>query len=690
MADSQTLFAIGYQLSASFGEEIMPVLTLNNTTVSFGDFDLFVGLNASLHHGEKVGLVGPNGVGKTTLLMILAGIEEATHGGSTTIGGTRLGYLPQEAMDAFIGHDANTVWEEMLTVFAEVIALEAKLRDMEERMSDGDHSDQIMNAYGNAQHEFEHRGGYEYELDIERTLQGLGFSKDELQTPLGHLSGGQKTRALLARLLLEKPDLLILDEPTNHLDVDALQWLESALKGWSGALIIVSHDRYFLDRVVGTIWEMSRGSIETYKGNYTAYLSQRDSRYDHQRKTFEEEKERMLKEMDFIKRNWVRASTHDRALGRLRQLSRAIVAIEQLGVVAATNTKWSDTGIGKVRVMDVAEAEQRLKALNPPSNRTHRISMQLESKLRSGELVLRAHDLSIGYPGNALFNIDELLIERGETVALIGPNGSGKTTFLRTLLGQLEPLAGDLIPGTMLKLGYFAQARDSLDGSKTVLEELQRHREMREGEARKYLAQFLFRNDDVFKPVSALSGGERARLAMSILALEGANFLLLDEPTNHLDIPAQEVLQEVLEHFPGTVLLVSHDRYLIDRLATQIWAIKDGALTIFKGTYQQYLASMGVSVAEMNAITARHRQTNGNDNGKNGKESKAKRNEYRLAQLEAQIHTLEATLAKMGEDVQRAASGGKGYAHLNELSKQYQTTQRQLDAMIAEWSQLAG
>lgn len=665
----------------------MPVLTLNNLTQSFGDFDLFVGLNASLHHGEKVGLVGPNGIGKTTLLMILAGIEPPTSGSVFTSSGTRLGYLPQEAMDAFIGHD-NTVWTEMLTVFDEVIALEARLREMEDRMAEGDSSPALLDAYGEAQHEFEHRGGYEYELDIQRTLSGLGFDKDELETPLAYLSGGQKTRALLARLLLEKPDLLILDEPTNHLDVEALQWLETALKAWPGAILIVSHDRYFLDRVVGTIWEMGRSLIERYKGNYSAYLTQRDERYEHQRETWDQEMARLFKDMELIKK-W--GMGDPQAVGRLRRLSRQIVAIEQLGIMAATNTKWIETGLGGIRMMIPAEAEQRLRALQAPNNRIHRIHVEFKTTMRSGDLVLRARDLTIGYPGNPLFKVESLLIRRGECVALIGPNGSGKTTFLRTLLGDLDPLEGELNPGTMLKVGYFAQARDSLNPENRVIDEMVRHKPMHEGEARSYLAKFLFRGDDVFKPVSALSGGERARLALAILATENANFLLLDEPTNHLDIPAQEVLQEVLEHYTGTVLLVSHDRYLIDRLATQIWALESGKLTVFEGTYQQYIASQGASVAEMNLITTRHRESVTPNGRKNGyaKQSKAKSNAYRVAQLEAQIATVETMLKKLNADVQRAASGGKGYEKLHEMSRQVHSTQRQLDSLIAEWSSLA-
>ncbi|MBN1313798.1 MAG: ABC-F family ATP-binding cassette domain-containing protein [Anaerolineae bacterium] len=667
----------------------MPVVSLHSLGQSFGDFDVFLNLTASVHHNERVGLVGPNGIGKTTLLLLLSGHNQPSSGSVSMAKGTRLGYLPQEAMEAF-EDDARTVFDEMLMVFTSLRGMEERLREMESTMETGDYSEALLRTYGELQEAFEKQGGYEYEAEIARVLRGLGFDDDRWDTPINHLSGGQKTRALLARLLLEKPDILLMDEPTNHLDVETVCWLEDALLRWEGAVLIVSHDRWFLDRVATTIWGMSRGGIDAYKGNYSAYVKQRRMRGDHHAEIFETEIERLKKELDFVKRNIVRASSNARAVGRLRRLSRQIIAIEQLGVMAVKDSKWSELDVDHVKVLGVQEAEQRLKALRGPERTHHRLNVGLKSAERSGEIILRAHGLCVGYPDAPLFEVDDLKLMRREVAALIGPNGSGKTTFLRTILGNHPPLSGELKHGAGLKIGYFAQARDELDDDNRVIDELLRHREMPISRARSYLAQYLFRQDDVFKPVSALSGGERGRLALAILALDEVNFLLLDEPTNHLDIPAQEVLQEVLEYFDGTILLVSHDRYLIDRLATQIWEIKDDQLEVFEGTYQQYLAAHGATVETMSLVAARQRQTASDNGGKGSREQKARRNEHRIAQLEAHIASMESVLAKLRQDLQVAGQGGRGYNRLQDISREYQAAQRQLDDLVAEWAVLAG
>jgi ATP-binding cassette subfamily F protein 3 len=573
----------------------MSILNLHNVGQSFGDFDVFTGISAAVEPDSKIGMVGPNGIGKTTLLLALAGITQPSAGTVSRGRGVRLGYLRQEAMAAFAERD-HTVYEEMLTVFADLRAQEGRLRAMEAQMSDGEVSDDLLHRYGKAQERFEMAGGYDYELRIEQTLQGLGLAAHH-DAPLAQLSGGQKTRALLARLLLEKPDLLILDEPTNHLDAEAVEWLEHTLRAWDGALLVVSHDRYFLDNVVNTVWEMNRIAMTAYRGNYSAYVRQRQDRWERAQKVYEEEKERLEKEIDYVKRNIARASTNAMAVGRLRRLSRRIRAIEEFGVVAVQDMKWSDTGLGNDGPMGVQEAEGRIKAIHGPAGRPPRLNLtSLRASIRSGELVLRTKDLLVGYPDAPLFTADDIVLNRLECAAIIGPNGAGKTTFLRTLLGQLEPLDGAVRLGHNVKVGYFAQAHDRLNPDNTVIDELTRHKPMRTSDARSYLAQYLFRGDDAFKPVSALSGGERARLALALLALDGANLLLLDEPTNHLDIPAQEMLQEALEAFQGTVLLVSHDRYLVDALATQVWAVQDGHLSVFKGPYREYRAERDLRV----------------------------------------------------------------------------------------------
>ena len=675
----------------------MSILTLNNLTQSYGDFDVFVGLNAAIPNDGKIGLVGPNGIGKTTLLRVLAGLDASTGGNVHTARDTRIGYLRQEAMEAFAGRD-NTVHDEMLTVFRGLKAQEAELRRLEHRMADntaadGGHADTLLAEYSRVQEAFERAGGYDYEVRISQTLQGLGFGRADWDIPLAHLSGGQKTRALLARLLLERPDLLILDEPTNHLDVQAIEWLERTLTTWDGALLIVSHDRYFLDTVVNRIWEMSRTGLEEYRGNYTHYVQQRQERWALREAEFNAIKDKFLRELDYVKRNIARDSTTNMAKGRLRRLIREVKVVQAGGLHALNSMNWGrvmeevDISDSKWTVMDV---EQAIKGLQSPVVRPPELSLRLRSTMRSGNLVLRAGEVAVGYPGVTLFTTEPIELHRGECAALIGPNGSGKSTFLRTLMGELEPLQGELRFGASLKIGYFAQAQDRLNPENTVLDELISHKHMLIGKARSYLAQYLFRGEDVFKRVAMLSGGERARLALAILALEGANFLLLDEPTNHLDIPAQEILQEVLEQFDGTILLVSHDRYLINRLATQIWNLDGGRMSIFAGTYANF-------------ITARDAAKNGerpavkdaaSNSWEERKADRARRNEERKRQQAAEkweeiVHTLETKLGRIETDM-AAASQAQNLTRVQELANLHAKTQAELDEAMETWAELAG
>ena len=668
----------------------MSILTFHNLSQAYGAFDVFVGLSGSVPNDAKIGLVGPNGIGKTTLLLILAGLSQPTSGSVHMARGKRLGYLRQEAMEAFADSD-NTVYGEMLTVFADLRAQEARVRALEERLGAGHVSDEVMAEYAETQHAFDVAGGYEYEALIEQTLKGLGFGPGLWDMPLRLLSGGQKTRALLARLLLEKPDLLILDEPTNHLDVDAIEWLENTLRVWEGAILIVSHDRYFLDKVVNRIWELNRRSIEEYRGNYSAYVEQRQARWEHAQKLYEQERERMEKELDYIRRN-IAGQNSDQAMGRLRRLSRQLIALEEFGIVAVQNKNWAELaemrGGGVNRVLTPDEAAQKMGEFRPAS-RPPRLNLRLKTSLRGGDVILRARDLQIGYPGYPLFWADDLELRRGEIVALIGPNGSGKTTFLKTVLGDLPPLHGTVGLGANLKVGLFTQVHDDLSSDATVLDEIYGRTQLTLGEARSYLAQYLFRGEDVYKPTSALSGGERARLALAILALAHPNVLLLDEPTNHLDIPAQEVLQETVEEFQGTTLLVSHDRYLIDRLATQIWELRDGQLTVFRGTYQELLAERERQAAEARQARLEERavarETRGNGAAQ---EKEARKRAEAVARLETQIYDLEMRLEQLGHDVQAAAEVND-FERVRDLGAAYDTVQAELDKLLEEWGALA-
>lgn len=664
----------------------MSILQANQLGVSFGAFDLFKGITLTIPNDAKIGLIGPNGVGKTTLTMILAGINAPTTGTVTMAKNKRLGYLRQEAVEAFAQRD-NPVYSEMLNVFSNLIAQQTQLHQMENQLAqDGADLDTLLERYGQLQEAFELAGGYEYDLRIQQTLEGLGLGKEDWQRPLNQLSGGQKTRALLARLLLEKPDLLMLDEPTNHLDIEAVEWLEHTLLEWQGAILIVSHDRYFLDNVVDTIWEMSPAGLELYSGNYSAYLLQRQERWEYMERVFKEEKARLTKQVDFIQRNWVRASTHARALGLLRRVSRELAIVEHFGVMGLRNGKnWSEMDLHVERPMDVIEAIRAVNAIEMPGTRPLQIRPKFKSSHSSGNFVLRADAVEVGYPGNSLFRASDLEIKRGDCVALLGPNGSGKTSFIKVLLDELQPLSGMLNPGASLKIGYFAQAQDALHGDQSVLDEFLSYKEMQAEGARAHLATYLFRGEDVFKPLSALSGGERARLALAILSLQGANFLVLDEPTNHLDMPAREALQDVLDAYEGTILLVSHDRYLVNRLATRIWEIRDHELITFNGSYRDYVLRRptlqnGASPAPRKMLL--QQAPLARDNSK-----ETRKRSLQLEQLEERIRQKEKEIQHLSRELQKAAQKG-GYGHMSELSNQMALAQANLDEYLHEWGEL--
>ena len=662
----------------------MSVVRFQELGKSFGDLDVFTGLTGEVPRGARIGLVGANGVGKTTLMRIFVGLDTPTAGNLHIAKGTRVGILEQEATDAFLAPQ-HTVFEEMLTVFGELRAREAALRRMEAAMADGDGDEALLARYGRAQESFARDGGYEYELRIEQVLTGLGFQEEQQHMPLAHCSGGQKTRALLARLLLEAPDLLVLDEPTNHLDIEAVAWLESTLARWEGALVIVSHDRYFLDQVVNVIWEMRGQGMEIYRGNYSAYVMQREERWAWRAKEFDSVYERFLKELDFIKR--FMPSGDDQAKGRLKRLARAVQAV-QLGGTQALNQKWSDfmedgPSISK-RTWTVAEIEQAIKALRAPDASLDRFRLRLKNRQRGGNEVLRARDVTIGYPDTPLFEIDELLLLRGERAALIGANGSGKSTFLRTLLDELPVLAGDLALGANLDVRHFAQAYELLDPDQSVIDELLAHQLMGLGEARHLLARYLFRGDDIYKPMRALSGGERGRFALAILALDPVNFLLLDEPTNHLDIEAQEMLEEALLDFPGTVLMVSHDRYLIDRLATQIWELRDGRLHVYAGGYAAYLAARQAERAAAAEARAVAREVSPDAQRRAARSAASDQPVEDVESLVATIHEEETRLNDLAEAMVRATEE-QDWAEVQSLEQAYRARETHLTALMARW-----
>jgi ATP-binding cassette subfamily F protein 3 len=668
----------------------MSLITTVNLGKSFDPIDIFHGLSLSIPHGARVALVGPNGIGKTTLLRVMAGDDSSSEGSVKHAKGLTIGFLPQES----VLESKFTLWQECLIPFEDIQVMERKLAELEQQISAQEQPEDLLEEYGKLQARFEHQGGYVYETRIRQVLSGLGFSSQEYDMPVEHLSGGQRTRALLGRLLLEAPRLLILDEPTNHLDIEAVEWLENSLSKWDGAVLIVSHDRYFMDKVCNHVWEMSKTGIEEYRGNYTHYLQQRHERWNLRSKEFEAEKARLEKELEYIKRN-IAAQNVSQAKGRLKRLSRQLQAIDQIGLDGMKGKKWAEISTS-VRttpsVMSVDEAHRRIKGLHNPLKKPQQLRLSLRPRKRSGNIVLRTEDLEVGYPGDPLFTTPDIELRRLDRIALIGPNGSGKTTFLKTILGNIPPLAGSVNLGASLDVGYFAQAHEDLNPAHTLIEEIESIApHMIVAKIRSYLASYLFTGDDVYKKVSVLSGGEGGRLALSKLALSDSNLLLLDEPTNHLDILSQEVLQKVLDDFSGTIILVTHDRYLIDALGTQIWEIKKNGkrLTVFKGTYSQYKAAGDLEQKDTLIIpdNGKDSQTSEKDARQIQKRIQAERRKRkaRLAVVEREINKLEYRLAELSLQLETPPDNLEA---VKTLGDEYVHAQKELDALMKEWEQL--
>lgn len=638
----------------------MSLLTGTNLAKSFGADDIFEGISVEVPHKARIALVGPNGAGKTTLLNILLGLDTADAGVVARAKGLRMGFLPQRPELA----GNHTIWEEMLNAFTDLRRMEAKLIQLEHDLADPAKHDAVLAPYGELQHRFEELGGYTYETRIKMVLQGLSFTPEEYERPLGKLSGGQRTRALLGRLLLDAPDLLVLDEPTNHLDIQAVEWLEAFLKGFPGAVVAVSHDRYFMDMFASTVWELDFGVLEMYRGNYSHYTQQRVERYERRWKEFEAQQEFLAKEEEYIRRN-----------------------------MAGQNTRQAQGKLKRLETM-----KKRGKLLNRPRER-QAMHLKMGTSMRSGDKVLMTKKLSVGYADGAvpLFETPDITLWRGEVAALIGPNGVGKSTFLKTALGDLPPLSGEVKIGAAVKVGYFAQAHELLNPKNSIIDEITRVKPMMPADARNFLGSFLFSGDDVFRPIETLSGGERGRVALAKLALSGANLLLLDEPSNHLDIDSQEILQNVLAAFGGTILLVSHDRYLIDALATQIWAASPGNLEVFEGTYSEWVAAKTVQSSEfkvpsqtnttLSTASRKHgEQENGNGKKKHG--LNPYQLEKKLAQVETHIEQLETRLADLTDAITQASTEGKA-GQVEALGEQYNQAEADLAAAMAEWEMLA-
>lgn len=632
----------------------MSVLTASKLAKFYGADEIFSEISLEVPQQSRIAIVGPNGAGKTTLIEILQGIETPTEGNVSRASGIRMGYLTQDPkLD-----ENRQLWDEQFQVFQHLKIMEDQMRELEMKMLDPQHHDEVLEAYSHLQTDFEHQGGYTYESRIKLVLHGLGFGPEDYDKKLGQLSGGQKMRASLARLLLEEPDILFLDEPTNHLDIQAVEWLESFLRTYSGAVIAISHDRYFIDHYANIVWEIEWGRLEVYRGNYSHYIRQRDERRERLLKMFDSQQEFISKEMAYIRKHM--------------------------------GSRWTAQAKGRLKKLETMKKRGKIIA-GPPRNRK-KMMLDMKGVARSGNEVLITRKLDIGYHDDkqVLFHVPDILLLRSEIAALIGPNGAGKTTFIKTVLELLEPLKGELRLGANVKPGYFAQAHEKLNHNYTIMEEIRTVTNMMDSEIRDYLGKFLFSGEDVYRLIGDLSGGERGRVALAKLGLSGANLLLLDEPSNHLDIDSQEVLQDVLNAFNGTIILVSHDRYLIDALATQIWSISAGKMDVFEGGYQEYIAQKSEDEVSNNNAPDKSSKSRSKLDKASSKILGYSAHELNklIEALEGQIDELESKLAQLSASIESQSQAGH-LEQVAELGLEFQQTEAQLNDILAQWEELA-
>jgi ATP-binding cassette subfamily F protein 3 len=645
----------------------LAILTVSNLAKTYVTDEIFSNVSFQIQEREHVALVGVNGAGKSTVLRIIAGIEHANEGEVVTAAGLRVTYLPQEAKFT----SDRTLRDETRLAFAPVLEMQERMREIEHQMADADADlEALMEEYDRLSLRFEAAGGYDVEHRTDEVLQGLGFTQDQFDDPVARLSGGQKTRVALAKALLADPDLLLLDEPTNHLDLEMLEWLEEFLGRWNGACLIVSHDRYFLDRVTTRTLDLSFGRLEDYPAPYAKYLPMREERMERRRKEYEEQQEYIARQEEFI-RKYGAGQRYREARGRQKKLDR-------------------------------------LERIDRPQEHDQ-MRIKLGTNVRSGRHVLTSSKMEIGYQdpeGPAvLIRTPELSIERGDRIGLLGPNGAGKTTLIKTLVGNLSPLKGEYNYGTNVKPGYYAQSHEQLrgKGNGTPLSLIRSTQAMTEEYARTYLGRFLFTGDDVYKQISALSGGERSRLALAVLLLEQANFLILDEPTNHLDIMARESLEQMLSEFDGTILFVSHDRYFMDRIATKLWIVEDGGMSFSLGNYTDYQRQLGrrAAQAEQEAKQTEPKPDEPAGNGKTAglppnievtAKGKPKRRsegdvQKKLAKAERSIAQLEGRLNEINDAI-AIATADQDLDAIATLGEEYEKVQAELDGVYGEWETL--
>ena len=617
----------------------------------FGATPLFSNVNFTIENNARIGLVGPNGVGKTTLLKIMTGKQEATHGEFTVNKVIELGYIAQE-------HDfdeSKSIWDEMITVFQPLIDQGKQLEQLQYALADHPEDQDLLKKLDQAQFSFEQAGGYTYQAEMKSMLNGFNFPQAAWQKQIASLSGGEKTRLSFVKLLLKKPPLLLLDEPTNYLDLDTLDWLEAFLKNYPGAIVTVSHDQYFLDHLATQIFELNHGALTIFKGNYSQYLAQRELRDQQQEAAFEKQQEEIKRQEEFIQKNIVRASTTKQAQSRRKAL-------------------------------------EKMDLIDPPKH-SGKVRISFKSARPSGKEVLILKDLTIGYPDKVMLRDIDFQINKGDRVAVIGPNGIGKSTLLKTVVKQLEPKGGSIKYGASLDIGYYDQELQGLDYSKTVIDTIwDKHRDMDEKDIRSILASFLFTAKDIDKKVSQLSGGQRARLTLTVLSMEHDNFLLMDEPTNHLDIEAKEVLEKALASYDGTLLFVSHDRYFINQLANKIVAVRDGHAKIYEGNYSYYLDEKAKQAqAEAEKAPAAPQLVKTSDSKLSYQEQKKRDSEKRklqrlVDQAEQQLAELEAKEADIQQQMADPAIAAD-FSKLGPLQEDLTAVQEELEKVSAQWEE---
>ena len=636
----------------------MIVLSCNNLNKSFGIDSILENVNFTVNEYDKIGIIGVNGTGKTTLFKIISGIYGYDSGDIYTSKDCEIGYLEQNTNF----HSENTILEEVLEVFKDVIEMEKYLRDLEHKISEESSNtnsttlEKLMNEYSNKLEAFSDMNGYGYKSEAKGVLKGLGFSDEDMDKPISILSGGEKTRVLLGKLLLKKPTLLLLDEPTNHLDSEAIEWLEVFLKQYKGTVILISHDRYFLDQVVNRIFEIHNKKLKTYNGNYSDFIKASAIEKELELKKFEDQQKDIKKQEESIERL--------KAFGREKHLKRA---------------RSKEKALAKVDVLDKPEAYRK------------KAKIEFNPSVTSGNDVLQLRDISMGYGERILFKDLNLDIYRGEKVALIGANGIGKSTLFKIIMNEITPLSGDIKFGTNVNVSYFHQEQKTLNLDNTIIDEIwEDNKQLTQTSLRTMLGAFLFEGEEVFKKISTLSGGERARVAILKLILSNANLLLLDEPTNHLDIDSKEVLEEALSSYTGTIFTISHDRYFLNTVVDKVLVLDENGITEYLGNYDYYIEKKK-QVQEMNTVEVVEEKTKTQLKEEKRKEREQreaeKKNRVKRQSIEKEIEETEAKIEEMDvllcqEEVYSNPEKSK------DVSLQKASLEEKLSALYEEWESL--